>query len=130
MIEEILKNNNIKITKQRKLVLDIIINNSFTIKDIENKCNNKVDRTTIYRILDLFLDKNVVHKKVNINNEIYYEINNNKHIHYINCIKCHKKEEIDICPIEETTKELISNKHYKLISHYIELNGICSDCQK
>ena len=124
MIEEYFKEKNIKLTKQRKLIFDIIDEyDEVTFKDIKNKCNNEMNNSTIYRIIELFLDNNIIVKT--LNDEIYYSINKNEHKHYIYCVKCHKKTLINICPIDS-----IKNTGYKVLSHQIQINGICNDCQK
>ena len=68
--------------------------------------------------------KDLIIKNVD-NNKVYYSVNKHEHKHYIYCVKCHKKTNIEICPIEE-----IENKGYKLLSHQIKINGICNECQK
>ena len=78
----------------------------------------------MYRIIELLLEKNVIEKNLNYNDEIYFRIKEN-HIHYIKCIKCHKKEEIEICPIEN-----IEEKGFKILNHKIEIDGICNECNK
>lgn len=132
MIEEIFKNKNIKLTKQRRLVYDIVNNSDedATIKYIIENCSKQVDTATIYRIIETFLEKEIFHKKINFDNEIFYEVINNDHIHYINCIKCHKKTKIDECPFSEIEKEICDKEKYTMISHEIEFNGICSECNK
>lgn len=122
---ELFKEKGLKLTKQRKLIFEIIEkNDEATFEDIKDKCKNSMDNSTIYRIIELFLEKDLIIKNVD-NNKIYYLVNNHDHKHYIYCVKCHKKTNIDICPIEE-----IEDKGYKLLSHQIKINGICSDCQK
>lgn len=122
---EVFKENNIKLTKQRKLVYEIISKlEDATIKDIQDRCLNDMDNSTIYRILELFLEKNIITKNID-DNIVYYSINKHEHKHYIYCIKCHKKKMIEICPISN-----IEKTGYKLVSHQIKINGICSNCQK
>ena len=71
MIEEYFKEKNIKLTKQRKLIFDIIDEyDEVTFKNIKNKCNNEMNNSTIYRIIELFLDNNIIVKT--LNDEIYY----------------------------------------------------------
>ena len=122
---ELFKEKGLKLTKHRKQVYNAIDKlEEATLKDIQNKCQNQMNRVTIYRIIELFLEKNIITKNVD-NNDIYYSINKHKHEHYIYCVNCHKKTKIDICPIDS-----IEDKGYKLISHQLKLNGICSECQK
>ncbi len=123
-MEELLRKNNLKVTKQRLEVLNLIneLDDNATIKNISNKI--KIDNSTMYRIIELLLEKNVIEKNLNYNDEIYFRIKEN-HIHYIKCIKCHKKEEIEICPIEN-----IEEKGFKILNHKIEIDGICNECNK
>lgn len=121
-MEQLLRENNLKVTKQRLEILNLIneLDDNATIKNIANKI--KIDNSTMYRIVELLLEKNIIEKNINYNNEIYFKIREN-HIHYIRCIKCHKKEKIEICPIEN-----IEEKGFKILNHKIEIDGICNDC--
>lgn len=121
-IENLLKKHNLKITKQRKEILKIIneLDIEATIKNIKEKIS--IDKSTMYRIIDLLIKENIIEKNINYNDEIYYSIKE-EHKHYIKCIKCHKKEEIDVCPINNVKK-----KGYEIINHKIEIDGICNEC--
>lgn len=123
MIESILIKKQIKVTNQRKMILNYINNNNnFTIKDIINSIKN-INQSTIYRILSLFEEKNIINKVV-INNEVYYSLNKIKHEHYIECSKCHKKEKLNGCPYNN-----FDLKGFK-ININEPIKGICQSCQK
>lgn len=127
MIEQIFKNNNLKLTNQRKQIYNTILKNNSTIKDIIDN-NKDIDISTIYRIIKVLLEHNIIIKDINYDNEIYYKVNET-HNHYINCIKCHKKIELDECPITEVENTL-KNNGFHIINHKIEINGICNSCNK
>lgn len=120
-IEKLLKQNNLKITNQRIKTLDVIINldNNATINNIKEKLD--FDKSTIYRIINLLMEKNIIEKNIE-NKKIYYSLKE-EHKHYIKCIKCNKKEEIEECLINK-----IENKGYKVLNHKLEIEGICSNC--
>lgn len=124
MIEELLKNKNLKQTKQRIEILKIIeqLDINATKKEILGQTN--IDKSTVYRTLETLLENNIIETSINHKNELYYEIRQ-EHKHYIRCIKCHKKEEINICPVKTVEK-----KGFKIVSHKIEIDGICNTCQK
>jgi Fur family ferric uptake transcriptional regulator len=125
MLKDYFKNKGLKLTKQRELIYNTIKNlEEAKLKDIINNCNNNMDNSTIYRIIDLFIEKGIIIKTLDSENNICYIIND-QHKHYINCIKCHQKTPINICPIDN-----IKDIGYQLVSHQIILNGICSKCQK
>lgn len=132
MIEEIFKKNNIKNTKQRNLVYSIVLNSNqeATLKYIYDNCANEVDIVTIYRIIDFFTTKGLFIKNLSYDGNIYYTLSNNKHEHYLNCIKCHTKEKIAFCPIEKAEIEIVKNNDFEIINHTIEFSGICHNCKK
>ena len=122
MIEEILKNKNLKQTKQRIEILNLIqkLDIEATKKNIIEKIN--IDKSTVYRTLETLLKNDIIETSINYKNELYYLIKQ-EHKHYIKCIKCHKKEEINICPVED-----IEKKGFRVITHKIEIDGICDKC--
>lgn len=122
IVIEIFKVKNIKSTKQRETIYNFVKNYSgeSTIKIISENCC--ADKATIYRILELFLEKEIFIKKVDYDGQIYYMLN--EHYHYVNCIKCHKRTRIDICPIKD-----IKVDNYTILNHNVELNGICNSCK-
>lgn len=121
-MEKLLKKNNLKITKQRLEILNIInkLDIEATNKNILSITN--IDKSTVYRTIETLLKNNILETSINHKNELYYQIKQD-HIHYIKCIKCHKKEEINICPVEDLEK-----KGFKVITHKIEIDGICNKC--
>lgn len=128
MIEEILKKNNLKITNHRIEVFNIIqkLEIEATLDNIYK--NLKIDKVTIYRIIKLYLKYNIINKNINGNN-IYYTINSKEHSHYINCIICGKKEKIDFSFIDDSINKVCKQNNFELLSHSINLEGICNECK-
>lgn len=130
-MDELFKDKGLKITKQRILVFDFVkeLGDLATAKNISKKCNGKVDKSTIYRIIDLFLEKGLFEKMINYKDEIYYTIKE-EHNHYFICVKCHRREKINECPIDDIDNDYSINKGYKVLNHTVLINGICSECIK
>ena len=127
MIEDILKGCNLKITKHRKEVYNVIKeNNLITLKEIYNKL--KIDKVTIYRIIKLFLENSIIIKN-SYDSKVYYSLNLKEHVHYMTCIRCHKKIRIDVCPIEKEIGKICENNNFELKSHSINLEGLCKSCK-
>ena len=124
MVEDILKKNNLKITKQRIDVLKSIIKleDTATITNIIYNCN--IDKSTIYRILNVLVKHNIIIKDVNYNNDDYYMLKNN-HKHYIKCVKCNKMKLLDKCPFDS-----IKVSDYEIINHSLKIEGICKECKE
>lgn len=120
---QIFKEKNIKETKPRLKVYNLFLENEdLSLKEILASCN-EIDKSTIYRIIEFFLEKEIIIKKINNNNKIIYELNDHYDKHYIKCIKCHRKVIIDLCPLEN-----IDTKGFKIVKHSIIIDGICKKC--
>ena len=134
MINNILLKNNLKITKARIIILEKIIDLEKPITAEELFLlvvkEDKINISTIYRNLNILVDKDIIQKATEINGQIYYLFNNNKHIHHLICIKCGEVVPLDNCPIRDMEEELIKTTNYKIISHSLEFRGICPKCLK
>lgn len=123
------KSKGIKLTKQREEIYNLVKLRPSTIKELLNKKSMNIDVSTLYRIIDLFVEKEVFIKFVNKDGKVYYMINEG-HTHYINCIKCNEHIKIDFCPIDEISKNIYEQSGYTLVSHNMIFNGICKKCQE
>ena len=127
-MNELFKQKGIKLTRQRKEIYNIVKTNPSTIKEILKKKTNDVDVSTLYRIIDLFIEKEIFMKNVDKSGNVYYTVND-EHVHYINCIKCHKKVKITFCPIDTLADDIKKETGYTLISHNMMFDGICPNCE-
>ena len=132
MIESVFKENDIKLTKQRKIIYEIVLNSEedSTIKSIINKCNGLVDMVTVYRVIDLFIKKQLFFKNVDYSGEVVYTVNNHNHDHYLTCINCKKRETLSYCPIENLKNSIEKENGFLIVSHNMELSGLCNECKK
>lgn len=133
-IKELLKAKNLRVTKQRKQVLQIleIENNPISAEEIYNKLKDisNMDLSTIYRNLNILEDKNILLKTTNIDGISYYQLNNDQHKHFVTCNICHKKFLIENCPIHELEDSIEKETGFMITGHNFEFTGICPACQK
>lgn len=124
MVEELLKKNNLKVTKQRVGVLKSIINleDNATIHNIVSSVD--IDKSTIYRILNTLINHNIIEKDINYDNLDYYKIRSN-HKHYIKCVKCKKISELKNCPFDN-----MNVGDFEIINHSLKIEGICKECKE
>jgi Fur family ferric uptake transcriptional regulator len=129
---EILVQHELKQTTKRKNVLGLFYqqNHALSSKMIEHHFKS-FDRVTLYRLLNSFEEKGLIHKVVNDNGEIFYAKCNSckhhnhqdDHIHF-HCSKCEKiycLEDINHSDINVPTG-------FKLRSINLAVYGICSVC--
>jgi Fur family ferric uptake transcriptional regulator len=129
-----LKENNIKITKARKSILEIIVCSSEAINAnliyaMLTKNDTKIDLSTVYRTLDLLESKKILNKFDLGNNMYNYTINKNAHKHIIECDLCHKEMVID-CPIPQIEEQIKAKTGITLTESHVYLKGICKECKK
>ena len=132
--ENLLKGNELKITSQRVLVLNEIINKKkpFSANDLFLSLKNKIDLTTIYRILLIFKNKRLIREVVNKNEIQFYElscVHNPAHVHFL-CNNCGKIFCLD--PLPEKALLSIGKIKKDFITDEISINltGLCSNCSK
>lgn len=134
-VNDLLRENDIRVTKNRKLILKKIIENDDPIsaEKILEKFKNEninIDLSTIYRNLNTLEEANLLLKNTNTDGISYFQLNSNKHKHFISCISCGKKFIIKNCPIHDFEKKLEKDTGFKIKNHSFEFTGICPDCQK
>lgn len=130
----LLKKNNIKVTKGRLNILEILLNSedALTVDDIYEMCRNSglsIDLSTVYRTIDILESKNIV-DKIDLGEGKYnYKIKKQAHKHTLECSICHKEVEIE-CPMVQI-EEIIKNKTgFTLMEHDLKIKGICDECKK
>ncbi|MSN96264.1 transcriptional repressor [Campylobacter sp. FMV-PI01] len=115
-IDKFLFQNGIKITTLRKELINLL-NKSHTpisYDDLAKKLN--VNKTTIYRNLKLFEDKEILISSEN-NGKKFYELTNHAKAYFI-CDRCKKIEEISM-----------PNLNLKSVKSVV-VKGTCDECSK
>ncbi|MEG6520718.1 Fur family transcriptional regulator [Desulfotomaculum sp. 1211_IL3151] len=124
----------IKRTRQRESVLSVLENTDkpLSAADICSRMEKSGDAawmSTVYRILELFVKKDVVIKTNVMNHEMaVYELNRFQHKHYAVCLNCRKIIAMDNCPMERFIPKL-EDEDFQVMGHNLEVLGLCSDCK-
>lgn len=129
-----------KLTKQRKIIIDILKEQKepFTINDIILKIKEKegIDMvfSTIFRNLEILSNKYIVRKTTISNGEVVYTINEDieqvHHNHVLKCKNCNKKIVIDKCPFVFLKDSLEKETGFRLDTEMnIEIEGYCNECK-
>lgn len=130
--KEYLQSKNIKITKGRIKILELLnkAKKALSVNDIYYYCKDcglNIDLSTVYRSIDLF-EQNSIVDKIDLGDGKYsYKIKEHDHKHILKCCVCHKQIEID-CPMTQI-EELIKNKtDFVLVDHELKLKALCKEC--
>ncbi len=122
MYKERLKRAGYKLTKPREILLDYLSKNDHpkSAGDIYKGIKKKLDKVTVYRILEVFEDVGVVFKEHNDTESLYY-LAEEQH-HHIICRKCGRSECV---PCQHMFNSI---KNFKNIKHQLTLTGLCNKC--
>ncbi|MBU2700310.1 Fur family ferric uptake transcriptional regulator [Sporomusaceae bacterium BoRhaA] len=134
--KEYLNKHGMKSTKQRNLIFNILnqARNIMTAEDIYlelRKANYLVNLSTVYRILDIFVDKGIALKSIlPEDNKCVFELNRFEHKHHLICLKCKKIISIDKCPLTEFERHIEQQTNFNITNHKLEMYGYCNNCKE
>ena len=134
-VEEILKKNHLSVTDSRQKIMQLFLNSDGALahSDIEKKTGESFDRVTVYRTLQSFVEKGIIHLIPTRDNSIKYALckddceaghHHDNHVHFI-CDECHKT----ICLDDVTVPEVKLPKGFTPQHAEMVVNGICEDCK-
>ena len=134
-IKSILKKNSLSVTGSREKILSLFLSQEGALAhgDIERRAGEKFDRVTVYRTLQTFVEKGIIHAIPTADNSIRYALckdecseghHHDHHIHFV-CSRC----ETTYCLDNVVTPAINLPQGY--VSSHIEVvvEGICKDCQ-
>jgi Fur family transcriptional regulator, ferric uptake regulator len=134
-IDEILRKNQLSVTGSRKRILELFLqsNGALAHGDIEKKTGEKFDRVTVYRTLQTFLEKGIIHTIPTVDNSVLYALckdncseghHHDNHVHFI-CSECGKT----ICLADITIPEVKLPGGFLPHDYQMIVTGLCKECR-
>lgn len=131
----LLKQAGLSSTKNRLTVLEVVGNNNSPLNTRQIYAtlvrNNEINRVTVYRILDLLVEKGILERLSGGGRSFYYGLAPNDHhrphphFYCTNCgnIECLNPESLflDVAPLERTYPGMIQ-------SVAVRVDGVCKNC--
>ncbi len=134
-VEDILKQNRLSITGSRLKILEFFLahDGALSHADIEKNTGESFDRVTVYRTLQTFVEKGIIHLIPTTDNSIKYALckddcapgyHHDNHVHFI-CDECSKTICLDgvNIPIVKLPKGF-TPQHAEMV-----VTGVCGDCK-
>lgn len=133
-IDMILKRNQLNITGSRKRILELFLrsNGALAHSDIEKKTGERFDRVTVYRTLQSFLEKGIIHTIPTADNSIQYALckddcsaghHHDNHVHFI-CDSC----QTTICLEDVLVPEVKLPEGFTPADKQMIVRGRCAEC--
>lgn len=135
-IRDILKKNKLSVTASREKILHLFLERSGALAhgDIEKKAGEKFDRVTIYRTLQTFVEKGIIHTIPTSDNSIRYALckddcgeghHHDHHIHFL-CRNCGNT----YCLDDVVTPAIKLPKGYATEQIEVVVEGLCKNCNE
>lgn len=133
-IVDILKKNQLSITDSRKKILSLFVqsNGALAHADIEHQSGTEFDRVTIYRTLQTFVDKGIIHTIPTTDNSVRYALckddcsaghHHDDHVHFM-CDNCGTT----YCLDHITVPSVKLPKGFKVTQTDVVVSGVCNNC--
>ena len=134
-IVQLLRRSQLSVTESRRIILEIFLQagNALAHHDIESRTGEKFDRVTVYRTLQSFLEKGIIHTIPTTDNSTKYALCKNdceqghhhdNHIHFI-CDHCGATTCIDEIHIPVIQLPI----GYSASQISMVVNGTCGKCK-
>ncbi len=134
-IHHILKRNQLSVTGTRSKILELFLSQHGALAhcDIEKKTGEKIDRVTVYRTLQTFVEKGIIHTIPTADNSIRYALckdhcseghHHDHHVHFV-CKQCGNT----ICLEETSIPDVQLPSGYQPTQVEVVVNGVCKDCK-
>jgi Fur family transcriptional regulator, ferric uptake regulator len=135
-IKQLLKRNQLSVTDSRSKILELFLqqNGALAHADIEKKSGASFDRVTVYRTLQTFVEKGIIHTIPTADNSILYALckdacseghHYDHHVHFV-CQQCSNT----ICLEDSTVPDIKLPNGYQATQVEVVVNGICKDCRR
>ena len=132
-LNDILHHRQLSSTESRRKILTLFLStdDALTHGDIEKEVGDKYDRVTIYRTLQTFEEKGIIHSIPTADNAIRYALckeceeghHHDDHVHFI-CTNCEKT----ICLDDVVSPNIELPKGYVADNVQVVIHGLCKDC--
>jgi Fur family ferric uptake transcriptional regulator len=134
-INELLRRNQLSVTDSRKTILELFKGNDGALahNDIEKRTGERFDRVTIYRTLQTFLEKGIIHSIPTPDNSVLYALckddcsstghHHDNHVHFV-CDNCN----VTYCLDSVVTPEVNLPVGFKPKVIDVVVTGICKNC--
>jgi Fur family ferric uptake transcriptional regulator len=133
-INEVLRRSQLSVTDSRKKILELFQDQKGALahSDIEKRTGEKFDRVTIYRTLQTFVEKGIIHTIPTADNSVLYALckdectsghHHDNHVHFV-CDNCN----VTYCLDSVVTPEVHLPTGFKPKQMDLLVTGICKNC--
>ena len=130
-----LKEKGMRITEQRKAVIDSLIKAEKALEPIEvydlvRQEYPSIGMVTVYRTMECLSDLHLLQKVHQESGCNKYLRGKDGHHHLMICTQCGKANYFKGLELEDEFQRIASSHHFQIEDHWLQLSGVCQDCQQ
>ncbi|OGG12950.1 hypothetical protein A2773_01945 [Candidatus Gottesmanbacteria bacterium RIFCSPHIGHO2_01_FULL_39_10] len=131
--KEILKANKIRPTKARVFLLNLLANaekplDATSLLSLIRKRRLGIDRSTLFRTIQIFLKKELIRKLEFGDGKYHYEVSALPHHHHLVCNNCGQIKDVVMNDVQILEKEIEKKAQFHINHHHLEFFGLCRNC--
>ncbi len=130
-----LRDNNLKVTKERLMLLDELFNSSGHLDadsllfQLRNQ-GKHVSRATIYRTLDLLVQCGLARRsRLGREHYVYEKVTPGKRHDHMVCTGCGKIIEFYDADLDERQRQVCLEHTFRPTFYSLQIQGLCNECQ-
>ncbi len=132
-LESLCRQNGLSLTVQRRAIMENLANRKDhpTADQIYNEIKDRlqgVSRTTVYRVLETFVQLGLAQKICNPDAKARFDANVNRHHHAI-CLRCEKVIDIHDDCLDHLTLPVCDQSDFEIADYSISFVGRCATCR-
>ena len=135
-----LKATGLRLTKARIAVLKSLCNSEQPLSPkmihtaiLKNSSSPSIDQASIYRILEIFCEKELIHEVYSGNRYVICSRSEATHERHLiaHCKNCHKSQDVHIpdAILNPLIWYLNDSEEFHASIHHIQLDGLCFNCK-
>jgi len=123
-----------RVTPQRRVIIQAIWDNGehASLEDIladVTKNATSISPATVYRTLELFIERNLV-VATQLGTHTVYEIASDHPHHHLHCRNCGSDQRVELAQFREMMEDIDQEYDFLVESEHMVLMGLCEHCRK
>lgn len=119
----------LKVTNARVSIFKVLNNHSVPISAEHIQQKAKLDKVTVYRTLDTFLQLGIIREIDLRQGRVLFELTNRPEHHHIVCTQCGMIEDVQECVFNRLKDKVLKQSGFaRVTDHAMEFFGLCKQC--
>lgn len=138
--QDICRDKGVRLTQQREQVLSLIWQSHrpmgayALIEKLSELTGKSIAPPTVYRAIEFLMELGLIHRINSLNaflgcpDPISHRVDTNAH-YFLICEQCHETQEFIDKGINKRVSQQAAEKSFKPVQKWLEVTGLCQECQ-